>query len=310
MANAFFMSSSTNTDFRPPYAVWNWRYRYKSGCVVPDGAVINNFKFSLEPQSFSIEVPKQYVSDDEMENKRDADSQELSEMLRQKATKLVEALNLRVFRDGLGDFFQLKRVEELGPKFYWETKPRPRPINGTGVSVQECQSLLDASMLPTDLEVKRLHAFAKIEGLQAMLDQFILAKQARETFPRQALLLAFMVMETAAWHEAWCKRADPAAKPESITTNKNDVRNLWGVLNLCNRLPQDWPNEVLKKHVELDPNPPPRFPALRAIANARNKRLVGHGVAIDPLPGVRLPIDEALIAAREMILAYGDHLGL
>ena len=47
---------------------------------------------------------------------------------------------------------------------------------------------------------------------------------------------------------------------------------------------------------------------LHAIRVARNKRMVGHGVAKDPLPTVKLPIDEAIQAARELIFEYGKLL--
>jgi hypothetical protein len=293
-------SKEWHDGYDVPCAMWSVRFHYSSKFTVPEGTVVSGCRFYEAPMSFVVEHVRQFKQADEIEEYKKNVSSEI-----QKAKdNVVHALD---FCGDTDQWFKVTKQElpETAVRLSTEKNTFQKSFLSS-YSSPEPPEIFRPELPTKDLSVK-ISRFNSNEGLRAMIDHFVAAKIYRRELPKTSLLMAYMVLEIGAWFEARAK-APKRKKDGDIITTGPEVQKLWKDLGIDARLPGLIKEKHIAKHKRLGNFKSGNSPLLHAIMMSRHKRMVGHGVGRDPLPKVCLPVDAAISAAREFILAYGDKL--
>lgn len=167
---------------------------------------------------------------------------------------------------------------------------------------------LNLSSLPDNDILSVVSKSFKNKGLETMISLFETGKKLEEENSRFALLLYYMVAEACAW-DIKRKKTDSKILDEEIKIESDDIIKAWNDFKVGELLDHLESNPDIKANANLKKEGPlGESPVLKAIRLSRHKRMIGHGVSKDPLPSVRLPIEEVRIMAKQIIIGYGMSL--
>ena len=301
--------NALHPGYHRPYIVWEHVVHYGGGCVIPNETVIDGCVFSDAPASFRVEHIVQFENDSEL----DPQDAKVPQLLQKKIDGVLLALNLATFATsvptlaGIEPFFEILPGGGLGTASYRVADERVALTNliRPGCTIG---TLLSPDLCPTteiNEIAQKIPTLKESEEIRTMIDFYLAAKRHRGVRPGISLQLAFMVLETCAWTEL--KANEPGKPDDEIWPKRAEFSKVWNALNIDAKMPPGlFTADFILEHCRLEKHPlVGESPVLTAIRIARNKRMVGHGAARDPLPSTRLPGDEAILMAKHVILEYG-----